>query len=132
MPFGIETQVVLPRMQSDLVEVILSLLEGDTPKIVWDKEVMLGVVAASKGYPNQWETGAVLHGFTDLSPDVCLFHSGTAKNDEGQYVTSGGRVFLIAAKGKTIREAQGKVYSELAKVQCDGIFFREDIGHRAL
>lgn len=127
-----ETQVVLPRMKSDLVEVILRLLEGDTPEIVWENEAMLGVVVASKGYPNQCETGAVLHGLADLSPDVFVFHSGTAKNDEGQYVTHGGRVFLIAAKGNTIKEAQGTVYSELEKVQCDGIFYRKDIGHRAL
>jgi len=127
-----ETQVVLPRMQSDLVEVILSLLEGKKPNISWDDEGMLGVVAAAKGYPGECEKGATLYGLNELSPEVFLFHAGTCKNAAGQFITAGGRAFLLGAKGKTIPEAREKVYGELAKVKCSGIFYRRDIGLRAL
>jgi len=127
-----ETQVVLPRMKSDLVEVILHLLEGEEPEIRWDEEGVLGVVAAAKGYPGACETGSILHGLSQLSPDVYLFHAGTTKNEAGQFITAGGRVFLLGAKGKTISEAREKVYAELEKVECAGIFYRRDIGLRAV
>lgn len=126
-----ETQVVLPRMKSDLVEVILRLLDGESPEIVWDEQSVLGVVAAAKGYPGPYETGTLLEGLDDLSPDVFIFHAGTGKNVHGQFVTAGGRVFLLAAKGQTIGEAQERVYAELEKVKCPGVFYRRDIGYRA-
>ncbi|HQE36088.1 MAG TPA: phosphoribosylamine--glycine ligase [Limnochordia bacterium] len=127
-----ETQVVLPRMKSDLVEVILRLLDGDEPEILWDEEGVLGVVAAAKGYPEKCETGAVLHGLDTINPEVFLFHAGTTKNGTGHFVTSGGRVFLLAAKGNSIPAARAKVYAELEKVRCSGVFYRRDIGCRAV
>ena len=126
-----ETQVVLPRMKSDLVEVILRLLDGETPEILWEEQGMLGVVAAAVGYPEKCETGAVLQGLTELSPDVHLFHAGTCRDEEGRFLTAGGRAFLLGAKGRTIPEARERVYRELDKVQCLGIFYRRDIGLRA-
>ncbi|MFO1441872.1 phosphoribosylamine--glycine ligase [Bacillus sp. Bva_UNVM-123] len=127
-----ETQVVLPRMKSDLVEVILAVLKGETPEIVWHEEAMIGVVAASIGYPNEYETGSVIQGLNEIQSDVFIFHAGTDKNHLGDYVTNGGRVFLAAAKATTLEIAKANVYSQLANIQCDGIFYRKDIGNKAI
>lgn len=125
-----ETQVVLPRMKSDLVQVMLDILDGKKPEIEWTDEAMVGVVVASKGYPEKYEKGAVLEGLEKINEYV--FHAGTAKNEEGKFITNGGRVLLVGAKGNTIKEAQEKVYAELEKLECDGVFYRKDIGYRAI
>lgn len=127
-----ETQVVLPRMKSDLAEVMLAVINGETPHIVWDEQAMLGVVAASNGYPEEYVKGAVLSGLQNISEEVFVFHAGTEKSSSGEYVTNGGRVLLAAAKANSLKEAQEKVYAELEKVSCDGIFYRKDIGHKAI
>ena len=127
-----ETQVVLPRMESDLAEVILAVIHGEEPSIVWDEQAMLGVVAASVGYPEKYQKGAVLSGLQNISSDVLVFHAGTEKNSTGAFMTNGGRVFLAAAKANTLKEAQDDVYAELGKVNCDGIFYRKDIGYKAI
>lgn len=125
-----ETQVVLPRLKSDLVEVILELLNGARPTLKWDPQAMLGVVVASKGYPEEYQKGAVLEGITEMNQYI--FHAGTAKNDAGAFVTAGGRVLLIGAKATELGEAQEKVYKELEKLNCDGVFYRKDIGKKAI
>lgn len=125
-----ETQVILPRMESDLVQVILDLLDGKAPAISWDRQPMVGVVVASNGYPESYEKGAILNGLNDM--DGYVFHAGTKKNREGEFVTNGGRVLLVGAKGETIGEAQKKVYRELEKLHCSGVFYRKDIAHKAL
>ncbi|PLR76135.1 phosphoribosylamine--glycine ligase [Bacillus sp. V3-13] len=127
-----ETQVVLPRMKSDLVEVLLSLLQGEAPEVEWDEEAMVGVVVAAQGYPGEYKRGAVLTGLEQVQEEVLVFHAGTEKNELGEYRTSGGRVFLAAAKGETLKEAQAKVYRGLASLQCEGVFYRKDIGHKAI
>ena len=127
-----ETQVVLPRMKSDLAEVMLAVIKGETPKIVWDDAAVLGVVAASVGYPGEYEKGAVIKGIEEINPDVLVFHAGTDKNSSGDFVTNGGRVLLASAKAKTLQEAKEIVYSELKKLDCDGIFYRKDIGRKAI
>lgn len=127
-----ETQVILPRMKSDLAEVMLAVLNGEKPEIEWDKQAMIGIVAASKGYPEAYEKGAVLHGLQEISEEVAVFHAGTDKNSSGEYVTNGGRVLLAGAKAETLKAAQEKVYKELEKLQCDGIFYRKDIGYKAI
>lgn len=127
-----EAQVVLPRMKSDLVQVILDILDGKTPEIEWDEEAMLGVVVASKGYPAAYEKGAVLKGLDRISPDCYIFHAGTKKNEDGEFVTNGGRVLLVGAKSPSLAEAQEKVYKELEKLDCDGVFYRKDIGYKAI
>ncbi|MDU1847849.1 MAG: phosphoribosylamine--glycine ligase [Niallia nealsonii] len=126
-----ETQVILPRMKSDLVEVILSVLNGETPTIEWYEEDMIGVVIASKGYPDAYETGAVIQGL-DRMEDVSIFHAGTNLNEDGAFTTDGGRVLLVAAKSKTLKNAQDKVYKELEKLESDGVFYRKDIGFKAI
>lgn len=127
-----ETQVVLPRMKSDLVEVILQLLDGAEPAVEWHPEAVLGVVVASKGYPEAYEKGAVLTGIENISKDVQVFHAGTEKNEEGQFVTNGGRVLLAGAKAASLEAAQKKVYGELKKLTSEGVFYRNDIGSRAI
>ncbi|MCM3570221.1 phosphoribosylamine--glycine ligase [Neobacillus mesonae] len=125
-----ETQVVLPRLESDLVEVILDLLNGGTPVLKWDTQAMLGVVAASNGYPESYQKGAVLSDLEKI--DEYVFHAGTAQNDAGEFVTAGGRVLLVGAKAAGLEEAQKKVYKELEKLNCDGVFYRKDIGWKAI
>jgi phosphoribosylamine---glycine ligase len=127
-----ETQVILPRLQSDLVQTILDLLAGKKPELVWDTQSMIGVVVAAKGYPDQYEKGAVLNGLTDFSQEVYTFHAGTNKNQLGEFVTAGGRVLLVGAKAESLQEAQDTVYHELEKLSCDGVFYRKDIGSKAI
>lgn len=124
-----ETQVILPRMKSDLVEVILELLEGRKPEVEWHEEAMVGVVVAANGYPEEYEKGAVLKGIENMSQ---VFHAGTAKNSEGEFVTNGGRVLLVGAKAASLKEAQQKVYVELEKLDCPETFYRRDIGSKAI
>ncbi|MGG4466934.1 phosphoribosylamine--glycine ligase [Paenibacillus alvei] len=126
-----ETQVVLPRMKSDLVEVLLSILEGETPVIEWHDEDMLGVVVAAKGYPESYGKGAVIKGLNTME-DVSIFHAGTSLDEDGNFTVDGGRVLLVAAKSKTIKAAQDKVYKELEKLESDGVFYRKDIGFKAI
>ncbi|MFT8319603.1 MAG: phosphoribosylamine--glycine ligase [Bacillus sp. (in: firmicutes)] len=126
-----ETQVVLPRMKSDLVEVLLEVLAGNIPTIEWYEEDMLGVVIASKGYPDHYEKGAVIKGL-DKMEGVSIFHAGTATNESGDFITDGGRVLLVAAKSATLKAAQTKVYNQLTKLESDGVFYRQDIGYKAI
>ncbi|MFJ7727261.1 phosphoribosylamine--glycine ligase [Neobacillus sp. NPDC097160] len=127
-----ETQVILPRLKSDLVSVILELLNGKAPELEWDPQPMVGVVVAAKGYPEAYEKGAVLTGLAELSEDVSVFHAGTSVNAKGEFITAGGRVLLVGAKATNLMEAQEKVYSELEKLTCDGVFYRKDIGAKAI
>lgn len=125
-----ETQVILPRMKSDLVQVMLDVINGNTPQIEWDEQSMIGIVVASKGYPEKYEKGAELLGLEEVSSYV--FHAGTKKNEAGHFVTNGGRVLLVGAKSATLAEAQQMVYQELEKLHCEGVFFRKDIGYKAI
>jgi phosphoribosylamine--glycine ligase len=127
-----ETQVILPRLTSDLVGTILEILEGGTPELSWDQEAMIGVVIASKGYPENYEKGAVLKGIETFSDEIFTFHAGTVKNESGEFVTAGGRVLLVGAKADNLGEASKKVYKELEKLNCDGVFYRKDIGYKAI
>ncbi|MEH7176751.1 phosphoribosylamine--glycine ligase [Neobacillus vireti] len=127
-----ETQVILPRLKSDLVQTILDLLARKTPELVWDTQSMIGVVVAAKGYPEQYDKGAVLKGLSDFSQEVYTFHAGTNKNQLGEFVTDGGRVLLVGAKADSLQDAQDTVYRELQKLSCDGVFYRKDIGSKAI
>lgn len=127
-----ETQVILPRLTSDLVQVILQLLEGRAPVLEWDPRAMVGVVVAANGYPEEYQTGAVLHGLSDLDKSVYVFHAGTAKNEIGEFITNGGRVILVGAKADSLTAAQEKAYAELEKLKTDTVFYRKDIGAKAV
>ncbi|MEH7156394.1 phosphoribosylamine--glycine ligase [Neobacillus drentensis] len=128
-----ETQVVLPRLKSDLVQVIIELLNDGAPVLEWDEQSMIGAVVAAKGYPEAYEKGAVLTGLADLNQqEVYTFHAGTDQNDQGEFVTAGGRVLLVGAKAESLVEAREKVYLELEKLTSDGVFYRRDIGAKAI
>jgi len=127
-----ETQVVLPRMTSDLVDVLEKVIDGEKVEIQWDEQAMLGVVVASNGYPEQYEKGAVLHDLDKVSHDLFVFHAGTKKGATGEFETNGGRVLLAGAKANSLKEAQKAVYKGLENLQCDGVFYRKDIGYKAI
>jgi phosphoribosylamine---glycine ligase len=127
-----ETQVVLPRMNSDLVDVLERVIAGEKVEIEWDEQAMLGVVVAANGYPEQYDKGAVLRGLDKVAQDIFVFHAGTKKGDAGEYETNGGRVLLAGAKANSLKEAQEAVYKGLEQLQCDGVFYRKDIGYKAI
>lgn len=125
-----ETEVILPRLESDLVDVCNHVLDGKELSLEWSEEAVIGVVLASKGYPESYEKGAVIKGLETLE-DVIVFHAGTDVKD-GTFVTNGGRVLFVACKAKDLQEAKGKVYAEIEKIESDGLFYRTDIGYRAI
>ncbi|MCA1032921.1 phosphoribosylamine--glycine ligase [Bacillus timonensis] len=126
-----ETQVVLPRLKNDLAEVILDVLHGEELQLEWDDKAVVGVVMASKGYPNEYKKGAIIHGTNSLLPETLLFHAGTREKNN-QLETDGGRVLLLAAQAACLKDAQEKVYQEIKKVECEELFYRNDIGKKAI
>ncbi|MDC2865239.1 MULTISPECIES: phosphoribosylamine--glycine ligase [unclassified Bacillus (in: firmicutes)] len=125
-----ETEVILPRLESDLVDVCNHVLDGEELSLEWSEEAVIGVVLASKGYPESYEKGTVIKGIETLE-DVIVFHSGTDMKD-GEFVTNGGRVLFVACREKDLQTAKDKVYKEIAKIESDGLFYRNDIGYRAI
>ncbi|MGR3762543.1 phosphoribosylamine--glycine ligase [Rossellomorea sp. NS-SX7] len=127
-----ETQVVLPRLKSDLGLIIRDLLEGQEVNLEWKEEAVLGVVLASDGYPDGYKKGISLPDFQNLKQDTLIYHAGTARNEEGELVTDGGRVLLVAAEADTVEAAYQTVYEELNKLGLEGLFYRRDIGKKAI
>ena len=130
-----ETQPVLLRMKSDLVPLCLAALDGalDTASCAWDPRAALGVVLAAGGYPEQYRKGDPITGLdADAGrEDMKIFHAGTRLED-GRVLTSGGRVLCAVALGDGVAEAQRKAYELAARIHWEGVFFRHDIGWRAL
>lgn len=128
-----ETQPVLMRLETDLVDIIQAILEKRLPEqsVVWSKDAAVCVVVAAKGYPGDYEKGQVITGLDDALPGVEIFHAGTA-NRNGQIVTNGGRVLGVTAKSAGIKEAIDLAYQQLAKTSFEGAHYRKDIGRRAL
>lgn len=124
-----ETEVVLPRMKSDIYDLFNAAIDGNDFEIEWNPEAVLGIVLASKGYPGSYEKGAAIEGLDKVNGYV--YHMGTAEKD-GKILTAGGRVIMVVAKGSDIREAQRKALEETAKIDCDNLFYRKDIGKQAL
>ncbi|OIU70218.1 phosphoribosylamine--glycine ligase [Rossellomorea aquimaris] len=127
-----ETQVVLPRMKSDLGLVIRDLLDGKEISLEWKEEAVLGVVLASDGYPEGYQKGVSLPELQGLKKDTLVFHAGTARNEEGELMTDGGRVLLIAAEAGSVEAAYDSVYEKLDTLRWRGLFFRKDIGKKAI
>ena len=124
-----ETEVVLPLIDSDIANVFEAVAKGEKPaEIVWSKDVTLGIVLASKGYPGDYAKGYPIHGTEKV--DGTVFHMGTAVKD-GELVTAGGRVLFVVAKGATLADAHRKANEEVSKIECDNLFYRKDIGHKA-
>ena len=131
-----ETQPILMRLKSDLVDVMLHATEGtlDQVELVWDRRFALGVVMAAGGYPGEPRKGDVITGLpadASGSEDAMVFHAGTA-NKDSQTVTSGGRVLCVTALGDSAKGAQQRAYELLRPIHFDGAQWRTDIGHRAI
>ncbi|MBT2584123.1 phosphoribosylamine--glycine ligase [Planococcus sp. ISL-109] len=125
-----ETQVVLPRLKTDLGTFISSILDGHEMELEWDERPVLGVVVAAAGYPGTVEKGAPLPDLAQLQ-DVTISHAGTSRTGD-KFIANGGRVILVAGSGETLEDAQRIVYAALGKVDWSGFFYRKDIGWRAI
>jgi phosphoribosylamine--glycine ligase len=130
-----ETQPVLSRLSTDLLDICLALTEGKLADIdvQWKSDPSVCVVLASGGYPGKYEKGKEIMGLDDVKnmEDVMVFHAGTAFRDD-QIVTSGGRVLGVTATGADIRAAQKKAYEAIDKISFEGMHYRRDIAYRAL
>ncbi|MCE5204178.1 MAG: phosphoribosylamine--glycine ligase [Actinomycetia bacterium] len=131
-----EAQVVLPRLKTDLVDVMRATIEGrlDQIQLEWRDEAAVSVVLASGGYPGGYETGKPIHGLAEASglPGVIVFHAGTKLQDDGILVTSGGRVLDVTALAPTLAQARERAYEAVARISFEGIQYRTDIGLKAL
>jgi phosphoribosylamine---glycine ligase len=126
-----ETQVVLPRLNNDLVTVLLDVLGGKDVNLSWSEKSVVGVVLAAKGYPEEYKKGALITGLDQMERETLVFHAGTAL-ENGQFVTNGGRVLLIGALGNSLEQAKAKAYEEIANIRCDSLFYRNDIAQKAI
>ncbi|MDO8750395.1 MAG: phosphoribosylamine--glycine ligase [Dehalococcoidia bacterium] len=126
-----ETQVILPRLEADLVEIAQAIAGGEMPKtrIVWSGEACVGVVMASGGYPGDYSTGFPISGLDDMGGGCIVFHSGTRLR-EGEVVTSGGRVLTVVGRASSLAQARDRAYSAVERIRFQGGFYRRDIALR--
>jgi phosphoribosylamine--glycine ligase len=132
-----EAQVLLMRLNSDLLDLLVAATEGHADgirglELQWDRRSALAVVMAAAGYPGKVRKGDVISGLPAGAEDLQVFHAATQHRDDGALVTSGGRVLSVTALGEPLRAAQQRAYEALASIRFDGMQFRRDIGHRAL
>ena len=127
-----ETEVVLPRLESDIYDIFSAVADHTPmPEIKWKEEVTMGFVMASKGYPGRYEKGYEISGLDTLPEDIRVFHMGTSLKD-GKYFTSGGRVLMVVGSGKDLQEAHDKALAAVESIGCENLFYRRDIGWRVL
>lgn len=126
-----ETQVLLPRLESDFVEIVLALMAGQCSDLKWNPHFMVGVVVANQGYPETSIQETLLPEFKSQD-DVRMYYSGVAENKEGQLVSTGGRVFLVGGMGKTLQQAQERTYGFLMRHRLEDLFYRKDIADKAI
>ena len=124
-----ETEVVLPRLKSDIVAIFRAVAEGRDTQLEWHDFATLGVVLASKGYPGAYEKGREIRGLDRVAGTV--YHMGT-EADGSRILTAGGRVLFVVGKGATLAEARANALADVARIECDNLFHRTDIGHYAL
>ncbi|MDY0087372.1 MAG: phosphoribosylamine--glycine ligase [Coriobacteriia bacterium] len=131
-----ETQVVLPLLDSDLAEIMLATAECRLADVTlaWRDEWAVSVVLASGGYPGDYDTDMPITGIAHAEevPGVTVFHAGTRVTDEGMLLTAGGRVLNVTAVGPDFATARERAYEAVARISFDGMFYRSDIGARAL
>ncbi len=123
-----ETEVVLPRLESDLYDLVEAAVDGKDCEIRWSDDAYLGVVLASEGYPGSYKKGVEIKGLENVDAEV--YHMGTKRVD-GKLVTAGGRVLMVVGKGKTLAEANEAAKKEIEKIDCPTLFHRTDIGKAA-
>lgn len=134
-----ETQVILPKLKTDLVHIMLHAIDGTLHKVSleWDERFCVGVVLASGGYPGKYNKGVRINGLENIAGlrDVVVFHAGTQKmvNSRGApyFITSGGRVLNVVGLGQTLKEAQRITYMAVEKIHFKERYFRHDIGNKA-
>ena len=128
-----ETQPIMMRLKSDLVDLLLHAVEGTLDQVdaEWDRCAALGVVLASAGYPERAREGDAIRGLDVPVTGAKVFHAATALAGNG-VVTCGGRVLCVTALGETVRQAQRSAYTAVAGIHFDGMQYRTDIGHRAI
>lgn len=130
-----ETQPLLMRMKSDIIPVLEATIDGNLSqiKVEWDERAAVCVVMASEGYPGSYQKGFEITGLEDISkmPGVEVFHSGTVIKD-GKIISSGGRVLGVTAVEHGIKNAIGLAYTALKDIHWEGVYYRQDIGRRAL
>ena len=124
-----EAQVTLPLLTTDLADIMLAINNNqlDQLKIEWSDDACVGVVMASGGYPGSYQTGFPISGLDSLDKDIVVFHAGTRLGDNGEVLTSGGRVLTVVATGKTLAEAREKVYASIPRIHFEGCHYRKDI-----
>jgi len=136
-----ETQAILPRLKSDLVEAMERVIDGKLEgySLQWDPRPCVSIVVASGGYPGNYEKGIEIRGieFAKALKDVVVFHAGTksgrrAKDGDSTFITNGGRVLNVTALGSDIKDAINNCYNAVGKIEFDGMHYRRDIGFRAL
>lgn len=128
-----ETQPIMMRLQSSLVDLILAGVEGNLPsEAQWDERKSIGIVLASEGYPETARKGDVISGLGQSPEGTKIFHAGTSTTADGHVVTAGGRVLCVTALGETVLEAQVNALEVCGQVTFDGMQYRTDIGYRAI
>ncbi|MDE3094550.1 MAG: phosphoribosylamine--glycine ligase [Chloroflexota bacterium] len=125
-----ETEVLLPRLESDLLEIMVACADGtlDGVDVRWTDEAAVTVMLASGGYPGAYETGKPIDGLGDVDGDALVFHAGTKVDAAGRIVTNGGRVLAVTATAPTVPQAREKAYRNVARIRFDGMHYRRDIG----
>jgi phosphoribosylamine--glycine ligase len=128
-----ETQPILMRLKSDLLELVEHALAGtlDRVEAQWDRRCALGVVLAAAGYPDEPRKGDTIQGLPAPAEDCRVFHAGT-RLQEGKVLTNGGRVLCVTALGDSLRIARSRAYEAIDGIRYEGMQYRRDIGHRAL
>lgn len=124
-----ETEVVLPRLESDFYDLVEAAVEGRDAETRWSDDAYLGVVLASEGYPGSYQKGIEIKGLDKVNAEI--YHMGT-KRDGDRILTAGGRVLMVVGKGKTIAEANAAAKAEIEKIDCPSLFHRTDIGKASL
>ncbi|MBC8273812.1 MAG: phosphoribosylamine--glycine ligase [Chloroflexi bacterium] len=127
-----ETQAILPRLQTDLVDILLAIVDNRLSELTveWNNDACVGVVMASAGYPGNYKTGFPITGLDKLDEEILVFHAGTKFGENSRVYTDGGRVLTVTASGKTMAEAKAKVYHNLPRIHFDGCHYRKDIAAR--
>lgn len=124
-----ETEVVLPRLKSDIYSLFDAAIDGKDFETEWSDKSMLGIVLASKGYPGSYEKGAEITGLDKING--IAYHMGTTGKD-GKLFTAGGRVLMVVAEGETLAEARDAAIRDIADISCPALFHRSDIGYQAI
>lgn len=124
-----EAESILPRMESDLVRLILDIMDEKETPVKWSEKTTCGVVMASEGYPASSTVGAEI--VIPEGIESQIFHMGT-KLEDGKLLTNGGRVLIVVGEGNTLQEAKEKAYSDIEKIKCEKLFYRKDIGAKDL